>query len=133
MKIRIAMFSHTTYKYDELCTWDREEDSKDWVRISEWVEVDLPERSPQVVLDKHLHNLALHETELRADMMEKLQKVEKRRKELLALPAPVSGDLLQEEIAGREAMDAADQAAETQFDDDSFDGRDRVSDDDLPF
>lgn len=92
MKITLAVFkneygSPIAIAADETgdCWADR---SPDYVRATEFIEVDFPDLDRDQVIEKQLASLDAQEKKARADLAVALMLIEDRRASLLALAAP---------------------------------------------
>ena len=101
MKFRLAMYQTVGQDYFNCHYIDVTKDYDDWdcethnyytrdnkVRVTEYVEVDLPDRKHGAVVEESLSILKNKENNLRADFSESITRIERMRDELLCLEAP---------------------------------------------
>ena len=90
MKMRVAVFSHgvdTAW----LVTWNQHEGDDDsycpggYVRVSDWVDVDFPERPRADVVPEQIAKLDERADEIRREMLAKLNEIACEKASLLAL------------------------------------------------
>lgn len=86
MKKTLAMFKDVTGVIYEAGLWA--DSNKELTRLTEFVEVDFPDLPHEVVLSAELSVLTTQEEKVKAAYHDEIEKIEIRRQELMALPAP---------------------------------------------
>lgn len=93
MKIKVAVFTnsheghHVFETYEDGSCWADE--FGNYIRLTDAIEVEFPDRNPENVLKDHLKHIDDKEAELRANFQMKLNELEAWRSNLLSLPAEV--------------------------------------------
>jgi hypothetical protein len=83
-KRKIAVFKELKYNYESVC--DEQFDTfKDYVRLTEFVEVEFPPLQSEEIVQKQLDALDMAESELRNRFQEALGGIERQREELRAI------------------------------------------------
>lgn len=84
--VKLAIFESTgKYSYQVIYTPDEAEHSG-YARVSEWVEVSFPPRDAEEALQEKITCLDKEMEAIRKEALEKLNKLQERRQELLAIP-----------------------------------------------
>lgn len=95
MKAKVAMYKLCGISWDAFTPWAMTPDGSEpvlsnYVRATQWVEVDFPERSAAELIPDQLAALDAKEQELRAAFMEKLNELAEARAKLRALTHEVA-------------------------------------------
>lgn len=84
--MKIAQYKNVAYDF-ECVSDDGLATCKDYVRLSEWVDVDFPPIPREETVKAELAILEEEANEIRAETQQRLNEIERRKQELLALPS----------------------------------------------
>ena len=88
MKVRLAVFKQSGTKHcvENAIYWQSYmDDVAGYVRCTEYVDIDFPDRAPEETVERELATLNEMEQALRAELAEKLQVIDRQRAELTAI------------------------------------------------
>ena len=84
--MKLALFKNTTWSSsDAHPCGEHMENSNDWARVSEYVDIEFPSLSDEAAIKQQLDALDRTEQELRAKFQQHLEGIKNRRAELQAL------------------------------------------------
>lgn len=86
MKQRIAVFQNVKFNYDHTTTVDMAKDDPEYVRITEWVEVEFPDIKKEEIIKDMVSSLDKQIEVERAESHSRVNRLLNKRQELLALP-----------------------------------------------
>lgn len=86
---RMAIFKDVKYGFDA-CSESGLEESPDYIRLSEYVDVDFPMLPPEETVSKEIEMLDKLSCSVRAKYHDDIAEIDRKKAELIALPAPES-------------------------------------------
>lgn len=84
--MKIARFKNMEMDYFSICDWTEEMTPDSFIRVSEYVDVEFVEYSDQELVDKQIAVIDKQIQTVQAATSVKLDELEQRKAELLALP-----------------------------------------------
>lgn len=84
--MKIALFKNAEYGFSAVYEQNREEFLEEYVRVSQWVDVEFPMRSAEEYVPEQIKVLDSEREKIVEKFSTALAEIDKRKKELLAIP-----------------------------------------------
>ena len=84
--MRIARFKNIELNFEIICDWREEAHGGDYIRISEYIDVEFVEKNREEVVKREIDHIDKQIQTIRSAAQIKTNDLEQRKAELLALP-----------------------------------------------